>query len=75
MERDQISSWETREVTHESELLAQIKELDSVIGQHMDALGRAKSKRASAHLWARIHRKMAARLKLCEHLPGPSLQD
>ena len=60
---------------HEAELLAQIEKLDSVIGQHMDALGRAKSERASAYLWSRIHRKMAARQELCEHLPGPSLED
>ena len=60
---------------HEAELLAEIEKLDSAIGQHMDALGRAKSKRASAHLWARIHRKITARQELCERLPGPSLQD
>jgi hypothetical protein len=75
MERDYIPSWETREVTHEVELLAMIEKLDSAIGRDVDALSRAKSTHASADLWARIHRKMAARRELCEHLPGPPPQD
>jgi hypothetical protein len=62
-------------VTHEVELLALIDELDSAIGRDVDALSRAKSKRASAHLWARIHRKTTARLELCGHLPGPPPQN
>jgi hypothetical protein len=71
MERDFIPSWETREMTHEVELLALIEELDSAISRDVDALSRANSKRASAHLWARIHRKTTARHELCDHLPGP----
>ena len=71
MEQDLIPSWETLELTREGELLAQIEELDSAISRDRDALGRAKSKRASADLWARIHRKTAARRELCKHLPGP----
>jgi hypothetical protein len=58
-------------MTHEVELLALIEELDSAISRDIDALTRAKSKRASAHLWARIHRKTTARHELCDHLPGP----
>ena len=44
-------------MTHEGELLAQIEELDSAISRDMDALGRAKSKRASEDLWTRIRLK------------------
>ena len=72
MERDLIPSWESREVTHEVELLALIKELDSAIARDTDALSRAESKHASSDLWARIHRKMAARRELRDRLPGPS---
>ena len=61
-------------MTHEAELLALIEELDSAISRDIDALSRAKSKRASADLWARIHRKTTARLELCGHLPGPPPQ-
>ena len=56
-------------------LLEQIDDLDSTIGRDMDALSRAESKQASANLWARIHRKRAARSELCEQLPGPPPQD
>jgi len=73
MELDQIPSWETHEVAQEGELLAQIEELDLAISRFMDALGRAKSKRASADLWTRIRLKMAQRRELREHLPGPRL--
>ena len=73
MERDFIPSWETREVTHEVEVLAQIEDLDSAISRDMDALGRAKSKRASADLWTRIRLKMAERGELRDRLPGPRL--
>ena len=37
MERDFIPSWETREMTHEVELLALIEELDSAISRDRDA--------------------------------------
>jgi hypothetical protein len=75
MEWDNISSREPREMAHEVELLTQIEELDSAISRDMDALSRAESKHASAHLWARIHRKTTARLELCGHLPGPPPHD
>jgi hypothetical protein len=75
MEQDQIPSWETREVTNEVDLLALIEELDSAISRDVDALSRAVSERASADLWASIHRKTTARLELCAHLPGPPPQD
>ena len=55
-------------------LLEQIEELDSAISRDVDALSQAESKHASADLWARIHRKTAARLELCGHLPGPPPQ-
>ena len=73
MEQDLIPSWETLELTHEGELLALIEELNLAISRDVEALSRAKSKRASSHLWARIHRKMTARHELCDHLPGPRL--
>jgi hypothetical protein len=41
MEQDLTPSWETREVTHEVELLALIEELDSAIARDTDALSRA----------------------------------
>jgi hypothetical protein len=73
MEQDLIPSWETLELTHEGELLAQIEKLDSAISRDMDALGRAKSGRASADLWTRIRLKMAERGELRDRLPGPRL--
>jgi hypothetical protein len=60
---------------HEVELLALTEELDSAISRDVDALTRAKSKRAGAHISARIRRKTTARLELCDHLPGPPPQD
>ena len=71
MEPDLIPSWETLELTHEGELLVQIEQLDSAISRDMDALGRAKTKRASAGLWTRIRLKMAKRRELRDRLPGP----
>jgi hypothetical protein len=60
-------------VAHDGELLAHIEKLDSAISRDMDALGRAKSKRASADLWTRIRLKMAERRELRDRLPGPRL--
>ena len=60
-------------MTHEVELLVQIEELDLAISRDMDALGRAKSKHASADLWTRIRLKMAERCELRDRLPGPRL--
>jgi len=75
MERDQIPSWETCEVRHEVELLAQIEELDSAISRDMDALSQAESKHTSADLWTSIRVKMAERRELRDRLPGPPPQD
>ena len=59
-------------MTYEVELLALIEELDAEISRDMEALSRAEPS-ASEDLWARIHRKTAARRELCEFLPGPPL--
>ncbi|GEP61867.1 hypothetical protein RSO01_90330 [Reyranella soli] len=57
--------------TCEGELLAQIEKLGSAISRDMDALGRAKSMRASSHLWTRILLKITERRELRDRLPSP----
>jgi hypothetical protein len=76
MERGETRFRDSPRMIHKVEwLLEQIEELDSTISRDIDALSRAESKHASADLWTRIHRKMAARRELCAQLPGPPPQD